>query len=649
MDNKVVNDFSITVGTVNGSGSQTANTTILRALFKMGIPVSGKNLFPSNIQGLPTWYTIRVNKDGYIARRDEQEIVVAMNGASFTKDLESVLPGGAFFYADDIKQPVTRDDIAVYPMPVKSIVRGDASIPSDFRDLVGNMVYVGVLAQILGIDLEKIHAALNFHFKGKQKPIDMNFNTVKTAAEWAKENLEKKDPFHVEAMNRTDGMIMADGNTAAAIGSIFGGVQFAAWYPITPASSLAEALNDYLPQLRKRADGKQTYAVLQAEDELAAIGMAIGAGWSGIRAMTSTSGPGLSLMTEFSGLGYYAEVPLVVWDVQRIGPSTGLPTRTSQGDLTFVNFIGHGDTQQVILLPGNVSECFEFGWRAFDLAEQLQTPVFVLSDLDMGMNQWMSAPFQYPDQPMQRGKILWEKDLEELKGNWGRYLDKDGDGIPYRTVPGNHHPASAYFTRGTGHDENARYTEGAPEWLRGMARLKKKYNTARKYVPAPVMHKLSGATVGILAFGSTEAAVLEARQQLADGHGIQADFLRIRALPFTKEVTDFIKKYDQVFVVEMNRDGQLAQLLTIEYPDFATRIKSVAYGDGMPASARWVREGILAKFEKTAARKSSAAAKKAPARKTAARKPAAKKKTAAPKRKAASKTKKPASKARSRK
>jgi 2-oxoglutarate ferredoxin oxidoreductase subunit alpha len=591
--NKVVNDFSITIGTVNGSGSQTANTTILRALFKMGIPVSGKNLFPSNIQGLPTWYTIRVNKEGYLARRDEQEVVVAINSNSFAHDLASVNPGGAFFYADDIKQPITRSDVAVYPMPVKQIVRGDASIPSDFRDLVGNMVYVGVVAQILGIDLEKIQAALNFHFKGKQKPIDMNFNTVKAGAEWAKVNLVKKDPYFVEPMDKTNDLIMADGNTAAAIGSIFGGVQFAAWYPITPASSLAEALNDYLPQLRKREDGKHSYAVLQAEDELAAIGMAIGAGWSGLRSMTSTSGPGLSLMTEFAGLAYYTEVPIVVWDVQRIGPSTGLPTRTSQGDLTFVNFMGHGDTQQIILLPGNVDECFEFGWRAFDIAEQLQSPVFVLSDLDMGMNQWMSKPFEYPNQPMQRGKVLWEKDLEELKGNWGRYLDKDGDGIPYRTVPGNKHAASSYFTRGTGHDEQARYTEDATVWRKMMDRLKKKYNTARKYVPVPVMHKIPKASIGVIAYGSTEAAVLEAIHEMSTEHDLKCDFMRIRALPFTKGVTDFIKAYDQILVVEMNRDGQMSQILTIEYPDQAAKIKSVAFGDGLPASAKWVREGIL--------------------------------------------------------
>ena len=597
---KVINDFSIIVGTKNGSGSSTANNTILRAIFKMGIPVSGKNLFPSNIQGLPTWYTIRANKDGFIARREENEIVVAMNPDSFSRDLASVIPGGAFFYADDIKQPITRADIAVYPMPVKKIVRDDKTIPSDFRDLVGNMVYVGILAQMIGIDLDKIEAALSFHFKGKQKPIDMNLNTVKAGAEWAKANLTKTDPFSLEPMSKTDGLIMADGNTAAAIGSVFGGAQFVAWYPITPASSLAEAMNDYLPLLRKREDGKHTYAVLQAEDELAAIGMAIGAGWSGLRSMTSTSGPGLSLMTEFAGLAYYAEVPVVVWDVQRIGPSTGLPTRTSQADLTFVNSMGHGDTQSIILLPGSVDECFEFGWRAFDIAEQLQSPVFVLSDLDMGMNQWMSKPFQYPDTPMQRGKVLSDKDLEELKGNWGRYLDKDGDGIAYRTLPGNRHPMSSYFMRGTGHDEYARYSEDSSVWLKNMDRLKRKYETARKYVPAPLLYTKPGATIGVIGFGSTEAAILEAVHQLDTEHNIKADFLRVRALPFTQEVTDFVNKYDQFLVVEQNRDGQLKQLLTIEYPDHAANFKSVAFGDGMPASASWVREGILAKYAQLA-------------------------------------------------
>jgi len=592
---KVVNDFSIIVGTKNGSGSSTANTTILRAIFKMGIPVSGKNLFPSNIQGLPTWYTIRASKDGFLARREDQEIVVAINPDSFTKDLASVAPGGAFYYADDIKQPITRADIAVYPMPIKQIVRSDTSIPNDFRDLVGNMVYVGTLAHMIGIDLEAIHAALSFHFKGKQKPIDMNFNMVKAGVEWAKANLEKKDPFYLEHMDKTDGLIMADGNTAAAIGSIFGGAQFVSWYPITPASSLAEAVNDYFPMLRKRDDGKYTYAVVQAEDELAAIGMAVGAGWSGLRAMTSTSGPGLSLMTEFAGLAYYAEVPVVIWDIQRIGPSTGLPTRTSQADLSFVNSIGHGDSETIIILPGNINECFDFGWQAFDLAERLQTPVFVLSDLDMGMNQWMSKPFEYPNKPMDRGKVLWEKDLEELKGNWGRYVDKDGDGIPYRTIPGNKHALSSYFTRGTGHDEQARYTEDNVTFKRNMDRLKKKFVTAKEYLPKSVTHMTEGAEVGIIAYGSTEAAINEARIQLENEHGMKTSFLRVRAVPFTSDVDEFVHAHEIIYVVEMNRDGQLQQLLTLAYPEASMKLKSVAFGDGMPASAKWVRDGILAK------------------------------------------------------
>jgi len=641
--NKIINDFSITVGTVNGSGSSTANNTILRTIFKMGIPVSGKNLFPSNIQGLPTWYTIRANKDGFIAHHEQRDIVIAMNAASFVRDLASVVPGGAFFYADDIKQPVTRTDIAVYPMPIKAIMRSDPSIPTNFRDLVSNMVYVGILAQMINLDMDMILAALTFHFKGKQKPIDMNFNALKAGAEWAKANLEKKDPFYIEPMNKTDGLIMADGNTAAALGSIFGGVQFLAWYPITPATSIAESLNEYLPQLRKREDGKQTYAVVQAEDELAALGMCIGAGWAGLRSMTNTSGPGLSLMTEFAGLAYYAEVPVVIWDVQRIGPSTGLPTRTSQGDLTFSYFIGHGDSQSIILLPGDVFECFEFGWRSFDIAERIQTPVFVLIDLDMGTNQWISKPFAYPETPMDRGKVLREKDIEELAGNWGRYLDKDGDGIGYRTFPGNKHPLSSYFTRGTGHDEQAKYSEEASVYLSNMDRLKKKQETAKQYVPAPVLDTMKGATVGIIAYGSTEAAVNEARHQLNIEHGIKTDFLRIRALPFTKEVDTFLAKHDQIFIVEMNRDGQMDQILKTEYAQFAPKFKSVAFGDGMPASAKWVREGILAKYESSAKKVSSnqksvvskkaTSAKKVvvkkttPAKKIVAKKPSAKKAT----------------------
>ncbi|MEW5873279.1 MAG: 2-oxoacid:acceptor oxidoreductase subunit alpha [Chloroflexota bacterium] len=591
----IINDFSITVGTVNGSGSQTSNLTLLRALFRMGIPVSGKNLFPSNIQGLPTWYTIRLSQDGYLARRDEHEIVVAMNPATFAQDLASVLPGGAFLYADDIRLPVDREDVAAYPMPVKQLVR-QSGAPSNLRDYVANMVYVGVLAQLLGIDLEMIYRALDFHFKSKPKPIELNFNMVKAAFEWAAENLEKQDPYRVEVMDATKGYIMADGNTAAALGSIYGGVQFAAWYPITPASSLAEKLVEHLPMLRKDTEdpGHNTYAVVQAEDELAAIGMAIGAGWAGLRSMTSTSGPGLSLMAEYAGLAYFAEVPIVVWDVQRVGPSTGLPTRTAQGDLTFTYFMGHGDTQQIVLLPGSVNECFEFGWRAFDIAEHLQAPVFVLSDLDFGMNQWMTPPFEYPDTPMERGKVLWEGDLDRLDGNWGRYRDPDGDGIPYRTLPGNRHPRAAYFARGTGHTPDARYSEDSQVWHDLLERLKRKFDTARQYVPKPRVEHVEGAKVGLIAYGSTEPAVQEARHQLAE-HGLPTDFLRLRAIPFTAEVDDFLRQHEHVYVVEMNRDGQLNQLLTIEYPELATKLRSIAFTDGLPLTARFVRQAILDK------------------------------------------------------
>jgi 2-oxoglutarate/2-oxoacid ferredoxin oxidoreductase subunit alpha len=595
--NQVVNDFSITVGTANGSGSSTANNTLLRALFKMGIPVSGKNLFPSNIQGLPTWYTIRVSGDGFTARREEQEIVVAMNPGSFMQDLESVMPGGAFFYPDDIKLTINRDDISVYPMPVKQLVRADTEIPANLRDLVANMVYVGVLAQMIGIDQEKIEMALKFHFKNKERPVSMNMRMVAAGAEWAAANLTKSDPFILEPLDKTDGLIMTDGNTAAAIGAIYGGVQFAAWYPITPASSLAEALNDYLPQLRRTEDGKNTFAVIQAEDELAAIGMCVGAGWSGLRALTSTSGPGMSLMTEYAGLAYFAEVPVVVWDIQRMGPSTGLPTRTSQGDLSYVANMGHGDIESLILLPGSINECFEFGWRAFDIAERIQAPVYVLSDLDFGMNQWMAEPFEYPDTPMDRGKVLWEADLDKIGANWGRYKDVDGDGIPYRTFPGNQHPLSAYFARGTGHTPEARYSEEPDVWVANMARLKKKYQTAKDYLPKAVIDQIDGANFGMIAYGSTDPAIGEARLKLERDHNLKSDYLRLRAIPFTDEVKQFIEDHERVYVIDQTRDGQLKKLLTVEYPELATRLVAIAYNDGLPPTARWIRTAILEQEE----------------------------------------------------
>lgn len=597
----VVNDFCITISTVNGSGSATANNLLLRALFRMGIPVSGKNIFPSNIQGLPTWYTIRLSKDGYLARLEKDDIVVAMNPASFSREMDFILPGGVLFYADDIKQEITRTDIIAYPMPVKKLIK-DADVAPNMRDYIANMVYVGVVGQMLGISLDELYAALDFHFKGKKKAIDSNFNVIKAAADWAAANLEKKDPYRVERMTgMTDDCIMADGNTSAALGALFGGLQFSGWYPITPATSLAESLNEYLPMLRKDPQtGKYTCIVVQSEDELAAIGMTIGAGWAGLRSMTSTSGPGLSLMSEYLGLAYYAEVPCVVWDVQRVGPSTGLPTRTQQGDLTQVYFNGHGDTQFVMLIPGSVNECFEFGWRALDVAERVQTPVIVMSDLDLGMNQWMTKKFEYPDRPLDRGKILWEEDIDALvkeSKDWGRYLDVDGDGIPYRTVAGNKHPRSAYFARGTGHDEYGKYSEEPEVWERVLDRIARKIQNSTAYLPAPVLTSDGKSEIGIIVSGSAEPAVMEARDQLKH-KGVATDVLRIRSIPFHDEVKDFLRDHQRVYVVELNRDGQMGQLLTINYPEYATRLFKVAHTDGLALTAKWVRETIEAREEK---------------------------------------------------
>jgi 2-oxoglutarate ferredoxin oxidoreductase subunit alpha len=593
----VVNDFVITFSTVNGSGSATANTTLLRALFHMGIPVSGKNIFPSNIQGLPTWYSIRLNKEGYLARLEQDNLIVAMNPSTFAREQQHLVSGGVLFYADDIKAPITREDIVAYPMPVKQLVKA-SDAPQALRDYMANMVYVGVVAQMIGISLDAIYDALDHHFKGKKKAIDSNFGIIKAAAQWTAENLVKKDPYRVEPMNGTEGYIMADGNTAGALGALYGGVQFCAWYPITPASSLAESLHEFNPILRKDAEtGKDTCVVVQAEDELAAIGMTVGAGWGGLRSMTSTSGPGISLMSEYLGLAYFSEVPVVVWNVQRVGPSTGMPTRTSQADLTQAFFHSHGDINFIILLPGSVSECFEFGWRAMDLAEHFQTPVMVLSDLDLGMNQWMTKKFEYPDKPIDRGKILWEEDLDKLlkerNGDWGRYLDIEGDGIPYRTVLGNKHHRSAYFTRGTGHDEYGKYSEEPEVWERLMNRLGNKVKSAKTLAPVPVVETMDGAKVGIISMGSTDPAIIEARDQMKQ-QGLPTDYMRVRAIPFADEVVEFIKNHERIYVVEINRDGQLKQLLTLEAPEYATKLRQTSHLDGLALSAKWVREHILA-------------------------------------------------------
>jgi 2-oxoglutarate ferredoxin oxidoreductase subunit alpha len=476
-------------------------------------------------------------------------------------------------------------------MPVKALTEG-AEVPANLVSYVSNMVYVGVLATLLHIDLDQIAFALDFHFDGKAKPINMNMAVVRAAYEWSQDNLPKVDPYRVERMDKTEGWLLLDGNSAAALGSVFGGVSVAAWYPITPSTSLIDSLREYLQGLRTDPEtGKATYAVIQAEDEIGAIGMLVGAGWAGARAMTATSGPGISLMTEFAGLAYYAEVPVVIWDVQRMGPSTGLPTRTSQGDVLAVYFLGHGDTKHVVLFPSDVYEAFEFGWKSFDLAERLQTPVFVLSDLDLGMNLWMSKPFPYPDTPMDRGKVLSAEDLAKLD-HWGRYQDVDGDGIGWRTLPGIDHPAGAYFARGTGHNANAVYSERADDWAANMARLNRKFDTARRLVPAPVVDDVPGARIGLIAYGTTDACVVESRDRLRE-RGLETGYLRLRALPLEATTRDFISRYERVYVVENNTDGQMAKLVHMEFPELAARVVSLAFSDGLPLAPHWLVNSIL--------------------------------------------------------
>jgi 2-oxoglutarate ferredoxin oxidoreductase subunit alpha len=592
----LVNDFQIIAATVNGSGSQTANNTLIRALFRMGIPINGKNLFPSNIQGLPTWYTIRLSKDGYIARRDDYHVLVAMNPATQAEDIQNLASGGICIYPVEWKTREVRDDITYYGMPVAQMAK-ESGADASLRDYVANMVYVGAAAEILGIELEEIKKALEYHFGGKAKPIALNYGVVEKAAQYVRDNFQPQTRIRVERMNKTKGKVLIEGNSAGALGAIFGGCTVAAWYPITPATSLADALKDYAQELRVNPETKETtLAIVQAEDELAAIGMVIGAGWAGARAMTSTSGPGISLMSEFAGLAYFAEIPAVIWDIQRMGPSTGLPTRVSQGDVLKSYFLSHGDTKHVCLLPANMKECFEFGWVAFDLADRLQTLVLVLSDLDLGMNLWMTEPFDYPEKPLDRGKVLNAEDVARM-GGFARYADVDGDGIGYRTLPGTDHPLAAYFTRGTGHDEKALYSERSDVWEHNLQRLHRKHDTARKIVPQPVDDLVDGAQFGIIAYGSSDPGVVEARDLLAEA-GHKSSYQRIRALPLGEATYEFLNKYDRVYVVENNFDGQMAELLRMEFPEFAARVRSLAHCDGLPFTARWIANRIKEQEER---------------------------------------------------
>ena len=589
----VTNDFAFSVATKNGSGSQTSNNVLVKSLFQMGIPVSGKNLFPSNIKGLPTWYTIRASKDGYTARKAVTEIVVAYNDSTATEDVSSLPVGGVCITTDKIARVIKqRDDISYYEMPVAKLMK-QTKVPSAFRKLVENMTYVGAVARLFSIPLDTVYDVLLANFKGREKPAMMNFDVVKLAYDWTAENIEKTDPYRFEAMDGTAGKIMMTGNDAGALGSVFGGVNVVAWYPITPSTSFVDGIIGFR-HLRQNENKENTIAIVQAEDELAAAGIVVGAGWAGSRALTSTSGPGISLMSEFAGLAYFAEIPAVIWNITRMGPSTGLPTRTSQGDLLFTHFLGHGDSRQICLLPGNLQEAFEFGWKSFDISEGLQAPVFVISDLDLGMNNWLSDPFEYPDQPINRGKVLDAKSLQSFideHGKWGRYLDVDGDGIPYRTVPGTDHPFSAYFARGTGHDNMAVYSERSDDWVENMMRLNLKMDTARKILPQPIVDDSAGTDIGVISFGTNDDAIREARDWLAND-GIKTDYLRVRALPLSDAVAEFIAAHKSIFVIENNFDGQLNQLIRLEHPTDISHLRSLTLGDGLPMTPSWIYENI---------------------------------------------------------
>ena len=593
MTQQINNDLTIQAATDNGSGSQTAKLVLTRAIFHMGIPVAPKNVFPSNIEGLPTWYQLRVTPEGHMARSDKVDILIAFNPATWHQDLKTVRAGGVVIHEEVFSTADVRADVVYYPVPFSKLAK--SKIQSDtLRKQLANMLYVGVVAGLLGIPWEALEHAVRRQFLSKPKAVQVNLDAIKAGYDYWQDNFSKKDAYHLEPMTGVvEGKVLVEGNQAAALGALMGGVTVAAWYPITPSSSLCENLIAYAERFRNDPkSGEKLISVVQAEDELAAVGMAIGAGWAGARSMTSTSGPGISLMAEFVGLAYYAEVPVVIFDIQRIGPSTGLPTRTSQGDVAFAFTLSHGDTRHIVLLPGTVEECYEFARDAFDYADRFQTPVFVLSDLDLGMNLWMTPEFKYPEKPFDRGKILSKQDLEKLAGEWGRYKDVDGDGVTYRTLPGTDHPAAGYFTRGSGHDEFARYTESADAYARNMDRLAHKLETARGALPAPVLDESSGSRVGLIAFGSTHAAVVEAREALAaDGRAV--DYLRLRALPLSDEVTAFVSRHERVFVVEQNRDGQVYDIVRLALPpDLVGRVHSIRHYNGQPIPAVAITEPL---------------------------------------------------------
>jgi 2-oxoglutarate/2-oxoacid ferredoxin oxidoreductase subunit alpha len=588
---RIVNDFSIQVATVNGSGSQTANLVLLRSIFQMGVPVSGKNMFPSNIAGLPTWFTIRANKDGFIGRKKEVDLLVAMNAETAREDVLSLEPGAAVLYDEPLKLKDLRQDLVFYSVPYDRIV-AEVCKDAKLRRLVKNMIYDGVLSKLLGVDMAQMEHALRKQLGKKLKAIELNLGALKAGFDYAEQHLEKRDPFHVEPMDKTAGMILVEGNAAGALGCMMAGVTVVAWYPITPSSSLPETLIGYMKKYRVEKDsGKATFAIVQAEDEIASIGMVIGAGWAGARAMTSTAGPGISLMSEFAGLAYYAEVPGVVFNIQRVGPSTGLPTRTAQGDMLTTAIVSHGDTKHILLIPSSVEECYSMAMDAFDLAERFQTLVFVMSDLDLGMNTWMSNPFPYPETPLDRGKLLDKATLERI-GEWGRYRDVDGDGIPYRTVPGDGMPA--YFTRGSGHNDKGQYSERPDDYVKNMERLARKFETARSHVPKPDIVDDPQAEIAIIGYGTSHWAIEESRAQLEKEAGVRSAYFRLRAYPFTADLGPFLDRYQRIYVVEQNRDAQMASLMRLELPaGQIAKLRNVLHYNGLPIDARSVTDDIL--------------------------------------------------------
>jgi 2-oxoglutarate ferredoxin oxidoreductase subunit alpha len=588
----IANDFTINIATANGTGSQSANLILLQSLFDMGVPVSGKNLFPSNISGLPTWYIVRLSDQGYQAPGDRTHIQVLVNKATWAEDLASLEPGSVVIWNMDSKMPMDREDIVSYPVPMTKLAR---TLSPKLAKLVTNIVYVGVLAELLGITDEALHKAVAGQFKGKASAIELNTTALELGRNYAKENFTKTDPYVVESRAIEQQRFFMEGNEAVALGCHFGGVQLLAWYPITPSSSLAEGIIGWIPRLRTNDEGEATCAVIQAEDELAAAGMVLGAGWAGGRGMTATSGPGISLMQEFIGLAYFAEIPSVFWDVNRVGPSTGLPTRTQQSDLSMLYEGSHGDTQHIVIIPGTVEECFEFGWKAFDISERYQTPVFGLSDLDLGMNRWACEGFTYPDKPMDRGKTIREQDVFDAMENFGRYRDVDGDGIPYRTLPGSGMAPILY--RGTGHNPDGVYSEKPDDYFELMKRLKDKINGARDHLPEPLLREEEEGDVGVIYYGSMENTIQEI-DDILEATGLKVSQCRVRSLPLHSEVEAFIRRHRTTIVLEINRDGQLWGILRRELPnDIVGQVHSVAYSDGMPPRARIYADKILQTIE----------------------------------------------------